>query len=276
MTRCSTLLALLFAATAASADGKAPTKAECFDAHERAQLAQKERKLLAARQDYALCSHAACPKLVKTECEAELPKVVAALSSVVVRVTEAGRAASAAKVTVDGKRVEAGVSVAELEPGEHVFRAELPDGRSAEKRVALREGERDSSVVLDIGAAPAAPDAPPAAPAPAPEPESQTSPAVWVLGGVALVGLGGFVAFGLSGKSQESDLDSCKPDCQRDDVDAMRRSYLFADISLGVALVATGVGAYLYVSGKEKKERGVFLRTAPAHGGVAASVGTRF
>lgn len=253
-----------------------PTKPECFDAHERAQLAQKEKKLRAAKQDYSTCANAACPKLVRSECEARLREIDAALSSVIVQASSAGNTEGVIRVTIDGAPVDQASGPIELEPGEHVLRAETSDGRSVEKRVTLPEGRRNEKITLDVpAAAPAAPKPePPPTPAPAP---SRISPAVWVLGGVAVIGLGGFIGFGLAGKGQESDLDSCKPDCKRDDVDAMRRSYLLADVSLGVALVAGGVGAYLYVSGsKKQQEQGVFVRAVPERHGMGARVGASF
>ncbi len=193
----------------------------------------------------------------------------------IVYALDAGKSASSIRVSIDGAPAEQASGAIELEPGEHLLRAETSDGRSVEKRVTLKEGQRDEKITLDVPAAERpAPAEPPPAPAPAP---SRISPAVWVLGGVAVVGLGGFVGFGLSGKSQESDLDACKPDCTRDDVDAMRRSYLFADISLGVALVAGGLGAYLYVSGnKKQQEQGVFVRAVPERQGMGARVGASF
>ncbi|MBK8994964.1 MAG: hypothetical protein IPM35_04325 [Myxococcales bacterium] len=271
-------LALAVVCTCASAFAApgTPTKPECFDAHERAQLAQKEKKLRAAKQDYSICANAACPKLVRSECEAELSKIDAVLASVIVFALDAGKSDSTIRVSIDGAPAEQASGPIELEPGEHLLRAETSDGRSVEKRVTLAEGRRNEKVTLDVpAAAPAAPSPePPPAPAPAP---SRISPAVWVLGGVAVIGLGGFVGFGLSGKGQESDLDSCKPDCKRDDVDAMRRSYLLADISLGVALVAGGVGAYLYVSGnKKQQEQGVFVRAVPERQGMGARLGASF
>jgi len=270
------LLAALLASSSASAQTKAPTKPECFDAHERAQLSQKEGKLRAAKQDYAVCANPACPKLVRSECEVELPKVSAAFASVIVSGLDGGKVSSGIKVSVDGASVELGTGALELEPGEHVIRAETSDGRQLEKRVSLKAGQRDEKVTLDVPAAKAPEPEPPPAPAPEAKP-SRVSPVVWVLGGVAVVGLGGFVGFGLSGRGKQSDLDACKPNCARDDVDSMRTSYLLADVSLGVALVATGLGAYLYVSGgKKKQEQGVYVRTLPQRSGAGVALGARF
>jgi len=69
-----------------------------------------------------------------------------------------------------------------------------------------------------------------------------------VSGGVALAGAVSFGYFALSGASAVRDLEQCKPYCPTNDVSRARTKYLLADISLGVAAVATGVGAYFLLS----------------------------
>lgn len=259
----------------ASAQDKAPSKPECFDAHERAQVSQKGEKLRAAKQSYGVCAHTACPKLVRAECEAELTRLAKAIPSVVIATFDRGKPSSGLEVTIDSAPAEATSGSVELDPGEHLFRAATSDGRSVEKRVTLSAGQRDVEVRLEVPA-PTAPTAP-VEPAPAPAAQRKLSPVIWVLGGVAVVGLGGFVGFGLSGRSQESDLDACKPSCRSSDVDSMRRSYLFADLSLGVALVAAGVGGYLYVKDKKRPaEQGMFVGAAADRHGMGARVGASF
>jgi hypothetical protein len=45
-------------------------------------------------------------------------------------------------------------------------------------------------------------------------------------------------------------LETCAPRCtNRSEVDAMRRSYLVADVLLGVSVAALGTSAYLLISG---------------------------
>lgn len=71
--------------------------------------------------------------------------------------------------------------------------------------------------------------------------------AVWILGGIGIAGVGSFLGFGLSGLSQRSDLDDrCKPSCPANDVDAMQRTYLIADISLAVGAVALAAALFVY------------------------------
>ena len=63
---------------------------------------------------------------------------------------------------------------------------------------------------------------------------------------MAVVGLGSFAVFALSGKSKEDDLaGKCSPNCSDDEVGSVKSSYLIADVSLGVAAVATIVAVVL-------------------------------
>ena len=56
------------------------------------------------------------------------------------------------------------------------------------------------------------------------------------------------------GHDQQPSLDECAPDCpnsRQDDYDAMRRNYLIADISLGVALASAGIATWTLISDGE-------------------------
>jgi hypothetical protein len=86
--------------------------------------------------------------------------------------------------------------------------------------------------------------------------------ASWILGGVALVGAGGFVYFGLGAKQDVDAMrSSCAPLCDPARVDAAKRDALLANISFGLgaaALVTAGV--LVFVS-----------QPAPATSGVSAT-----
>jgi hypothetical protein len=87
-----------------------------------------------------------------------------------------------------------------------------------------------------------------------------------VSAGGARAALGSFTYFALSGRSVQNDLELCKPNCEnRADIDRMRSRYLIADISLGVALVSLGVGAYAWT------QRSSEPLPARSQGEVAAS-----
>lgn len=273
--RISVAIAMLLATFPAAAAG--PSKDQCLNAHEQGQVAHKKGDMDAARQHFELCSDAACPDLVKNDCGERLKKLAAEIPSLTVRVL--GPGGSDAALTVDGKKATPRADGSlELTPGDHVLRATAADGRSAEEQVTLAAGSHGVTITLEL------PEPKPVEPAPTPKeepkPSSGVRPAVLVLGGVAVLGLAGFTAFGLAGRSKQSDLEaSCAPNCTRDAVDDMRQKYLFADISLGVAVVAGGAAAYLHFQ-KPKKEKPAptvaWISGAPLPHGAAVGVGGRF
>ena len=232
------LLVLAIAGTAATARAD-DSKGACFDAYEQAQRLRKSNKLRASREKLAQCAAAACPDFIRKDCTQWASEVDAAMASIVVS-TKGTRAAPGepTHVFVDGERVADAIDGAPIavDPGEHVVRCEV-GSRFVEQKVKVDE-KQQVPVVLDFGEP--KPDAPPPQPPP-PKVESRgLSPMTWVLGGVAIAGVASFVAFGLSGKADES----CAPNCSRGQVDSLRREYLFADVSLAVALVATGGALY--------------------------------
>ncbi len=115
--------------------------------------------------------------------------------------------------------------------------------------IVVSEGERSKQI--EVWVVPEKPKATPAPP-PANEPaqESWRRPTAYVLFGVGALGLAGFGYFGLRGRSQEADLEDCRP-CSDERVSDVSKTYLAADISLGVGLLSLGVGAYLFLTPTE-------------------------
>jgi hypothetical protein len=246
-----------------------PSKDQCIEAHEAAQLGERDGKLVAAREQFRTCAHEACPALVRDECGPGLERVAARVSSVRIDARAPG------DVSVDGQPLPAPAEdgSVELDPGEHVFRLRTDSKTLAEQRITLRDGEREVAVLLAPAPLVSAPSAPPP---PAPTRGSPTG--VYVLGGVAAAGLGTFVVLAISGRLQQSNLDDCKPSCQQSDVDDMKRTYLFADLALGVAAIAGGVAAYLHFKDKSRSERqlGAWVGAAPRPSGAELRAGVSF
>jgi hypothetical protein len=219
-----------------------PTQ-QCIDAHANGQVARGQGELLQAKQLFLSCAADGCPQVIRDDCakfgsevEAALPSVVVVartssgqdLPSATVRIDEAGDA-----LPVDGRALS-------INPGRHVFKIATPDGSTAAVTTVIREAEKYQRVVAQVAVR-----AQPASDTPEPEPnERGVSPLVYVFGGMGLVAASSFTYFALDGRSKEKTLDKCAPDCARSDVDAMRRSYLIGDVSLGVAVASLGVGAY--------------------------------
>jgi hypothetical protein len=259
--RTTTIAALLVAAalvadaTPSRVRAAPPDKATCNAAYEKGQRARKAGDLIRAREAFLLCARDPCPKVFQPECVQWLSEVEKILPSVVFEVTtEVGAPPRAVKVLVDGTVVATRLdgTAVPVNPGEHTFRFEADDRPAVEKRMLVVEGDRARRVSVSMpdpaattsGTGGAASDSGAGAGA-AP---GSTPWGGWLLLGVGAVAFGSFGYFGLHGLSQRSDLDRCTPHCNQADIDATRRSFLLADVSLGVGVVAAAAGAYFVLS----------------------------
>lgn len=219
----------------------------CIDAHAAGQEQRKQGALTAAKQLFAQCVAETCPALIRSDCAAFAAEVEAAMPSVVLGVTSgSGAPLPSARVSIDSAPESLpadGLRIA-LEPGAHTLRFELPDGRRRVETLVLREGEKGRTVQVRFQ-----------------DPESAAGfrvPALtYVFGGLGVLAGASFAYFAIDGRGKESDLDACAPRCStsewQDEADAMRTSYLAADVSLGVALVSLGLGTYFLVDAQKAK-----------------------
>lgn len=251
-----TLTLLVLAATPAAAaptakkhdpkhDPAAAAKATCVAAHEEGQSLRSQKKLRAARERFVACAKSECPAVLRKECGEQIEQIESVSPSLVFEARdEKGNADGSVKVSLDGTVVAerlTGTSV-EVEPGEHSVKFERGDGKVIEQKVLVAEGEKNRKIIAEY-----APVALPKDDHPPPPPEEKKIPlGTWVAGGVAVVALGSFAFFALSGKGTEDDLaGKCSPNCSDDQVGKVNRDYLIADVSLGVAAVATIVAVVL-------------------------------
>lgn len=272
-------LAGVFVLLAASVGhgGDDDVKRACIVAHADTQRHRQKGELTSARDAAVRCAQSGCPDMVRGECLRWVPELDEIIPSVLIEAEDAAGAPAQAVITVDGVDVTTRLGGAglPLEPGTHTFRADFGDGRHAEQRVVLREGQkrRRITLVMPSGAvtsvAPPVVVAPPVLRAPNPSSSRPTWP-LWVTSGAAAAAVGGFAWFGVAGREKEATMRaSCAPRCSSDDVRAMRRDYLAADLFLGAALIATGATVWLHLAGAR-------IEAAPVRGGGSAAVGGRF
>ncbi len=219
-------------------------KVRCATAYEQAQRTRKDGALLASREHLLVCAEEACPAILRSECVKWLGEVELATPSVIVVAEDAtGAEIVDVTVTIDGARVLERLDgrALPLDPGVHVFRVERASGEVIEQKVLVREGEKRRPVSVRFGAS-----ATPAAPIDRPTPSVPTG--TWVLGAVGVVGLGAFAAFQISGRSQKSDLDACAPRCHPDEVDSVRRTFVYGDVALGVGVAALAGAAIVWIA----------------------------
>jgi hypothetical protein len=232
----------IFGGATEQANAAEPTEAGCVETYEDALAHKKRGALTAAHKRFAECTQPACPAPVREECTGQVRKLAALIPTIVPSArTTGGEELVEVRVQVDGKVLTEKLDgrAHQLDPGPHTFRFETGGFPAQELRAVLAEGERLRKVeaVFDSGEKPA---------------EQPIPTLVYVLGGIGIAGLAGFTYFGLSGLSQESDLDSqgCEPNCSQGDTDDLKRTYLFADISLAIGIAGLGGATYLYVSSR--------------------------
>lgn len=255
-------------ATAAPFDKK-----KCFSAHEQGQVARKEGKLAAAAEQFSLCAVDQCPAEVRVECSKWLTDARGAMPSVVPSARGVdGRDLTEANVTVDGQLLTERLDgrAYELDPGEHRFVFQLPDGTRREQKFVLNEGQTNRQVSVDFSSL-----------RKKEQPAVTTRPvpgSVYVFGGLGLAALAASGVFAVLGKSKEDDLQmGCAPNCSDSDVSAMNRSYLVADVSAGVGLLSLAAATWLFLARPEKPAPAAWIDASPSsHGAGMLRLTTRF
>jgi hypothetical protein len=231
--------------------------ASCTEPYVRGQQLKNRGKLVPARVELQACVQA-CTGTFLVECKQWIQEVDRKLPTVVVRAeSPSGEDLPRTRVSIDGVAVRAELDgkPIPIEIGSHMVRLEAEGFTPVEREIVGVEGE--AGRILAVTLQPTAPAKPAGArlattdtpPAPETGPRRPIPIPVFVLGGVALVGGVGFTLFGLQGNATRSDLESrnCAPRCPIDDADAMDRSYLFADIALGVGIAAAAAATVLFL-----------------------------
>lgn len=248
--------ALVICASLATDSAFADDVQGCIEAHELAQVARKEGRLLEARDKLLTCAHDSCPSVLRRDCGPWLTEVTSSLPTVVVLAKGPdGSDLLDVRVSFDGKQIAASLDgrAIEVDPGVHTFRFETDGQEPVERKVVIREGVKNHELTVRFGGAAAEP-ASPSSVGSGPDTDMEaTRPVpvvVYVLGGLGVVSLATSVYFQAGGLSKRSDLDDrgCKPYCPVDDVDAAKRDILIGDIALGVGIASLGAATYFYLS----------------------------
>ena len=228
----------------------------CFTQHEEAQIARRDRRLLAARSALRLCSAAACRDAIRADCIEWMDQVDRSIPSAVVSARARGEDLTDVKVFVDGKLAADRLSGAalELDPGEHHFRVESPSWPPVERSVLMSEGVKNRPIEIEL-----APPAPPAAtvatgPSEPPRPrlERHLHRFDYVVGGIGLGALATGAAVGSWALVQRHQLShDCAPFCSSEEQTSLRTKLVIADVSFGVAAAALVIASVHFLRSGE-------------------------
>lgn len=248
-------LATALSLAALPAAATKPARA-CIAAHAEGQVDRDAGRLLRASEHFRACAMDSCPAIIRQEC-AELGVALSGqMPSLVVRAEDgAGNPIAGASATVDEKRMLPTLDGAPLllDPGVHQVDVALLDGRRQRLNLSLSFGEKERLAVARFELETRRPARP-----------SADNTLAYIIGGAGILGLGAWGAFAWDGRRRQGDLETCAPRCtDRSEVDAMRRSYLVADILLGLSAAAVGTSAYLLITNTDDesgmRERSVVL-----------------
>lgn len=257
-------VALLCSVSPALAD----TKSECAQAYEAAQEQRGGGKLRAAKESLVTCSQAACASFIKKDCAKWLSEVEAAIPTVVFSARAGKQDLTDVKVTLGDQALASALDgkAIPMDPGTHTFVFEHEKYGSKEVKFVIKEGKKAQAIEVvfegeDSGGGAAGGDSggdtrgDKGGVKVGTDGVKGSNTLGFVLVGLGVVGLGGFTYFALSGKSDENGLKCAEfKTCTDDDLDPIKQKYLFADISLGVGVVALGVGTVLLLTSGPKKE----------------------
>jgi hypothetical protein len=249
--------ALLVAPRAANA--AEPTTMECLAASENSLTLSSQHKLRAERAQLLICSAVSCPVEVRKECLSRVDAANAAIPALVFEAKDgAGKDLSAVKVTMDGELLAERLDGTALlvDPGEHVFSFESAGSPVLEKRLIIRESQKDRREVIVIGEQPATSKKKPdeatllkplqdtTAPPVVERPTLSTQRIIaLVAGGVGVVGVGFGSYFGVRAMSKKKTAeDACPGTCTDDHgVELWSQAKTAGNIST-VAFIVGGVG----------------------------------
>lgn len=254
--RVGVVLVVLSMTRSAAADDKQI----CLDASEKAQQLKIDGKLVEAREQLALCSQKACPKLVRQDCTQWMSELLTALPSVVPAAKDRkGRDIVDVRVSVDGKVLTETLDGKALviDPGVHSLHFETSGAPARDETVVVKPGEKNRIVTVtfatgdDDAATPSGPAAGTDAQT-GPTSSSSAPVAAYVFGSLGVAALGAALIVQLGANSDAGNLrDTCAPKCKQSDVDDIQTKYTIAGVTAGVggALVITGALLFLLRGG---------------------------
>jgi hypothetical protein len=259
----ASLLAPLFACAAGFFAPEAHAdEAACIAASEQALTLRQQGKLHDALQQLAVCAEASCSSEVKAECTQRIGAIDAAMPTLVLEAKDgAGNDLYEVRVSMDAAPLMASLDGRPLsiDPGEHAFTFETAGQAPVERKLVLREGEKDRHESVVIGPpAPPPPVAPlpvAAQPAPPHAPLGKQKTLAIVSGGRGVVGVGLGVWFGaFAASSQSKEKSDCSPAActnrpqATEDYNTARQDAVASTIALGAGAAMVAAGAVLWLS----------------------------
>jgi len=266
--------------TSSASASPAKDAVTCESAFERAQHERNAGRYVAALSSAVNCTNPVCGDALFNECGRVYAELQSAIPTVVLGARDATGDLYDVQVSVDGQVLLERLDgrPVPLDPGPHKFTFHAAGHAPVERDATVRAGEKYRQIAAIFG--PAEPQLAPPGMAvgaqSAPTPSRQIPVASYVLGGVGLIGIGGFVAFRVIGARDYDTLQQgCAPTCPSSDIDQVKQKYTLSYVSLGVGAAALASAVVVYFAqGDSATKTG--LSVSPTRDGMTAHVVTHF
>jgi hypothetical protein len=285
-------LTLGMVCSAPSRAGAGGVADRCASLAEEGQDLRAARRLAEARARFTDCARSECPAVVRSDCSRWQGEVAESEPTVVFGARASGNEdVTQVRVSVDGALLVDhldGKAVG-VDPGAHVFRFEREGAPPVERRVLIREGEKNRLLAIEWPP-PAAPDAKREATAPSAQtapPLSETPPTVrpsprdytwaYLLGAIAVASLGASAVLEVRGVSDWNDLRSgcgASGTCSSSQKSSVEREIWAGNVAFFVGVAALGGATWVVLA--QAKKPGVALRVVPRTNGASASLSASF
>ena len=241
---------------------------QCAAAYEATQRQQQKSELVDALESAERCARTSCPSLLRDDCLKWTSELRPKLPTLVVRVRGSdGCARTDAKLSVTGHSRKHPTDDALLvDPGVHEIKVTDPaSGQTKTQTINFAAGERrdidvdfanEGAVCTSSGVN---------------TPLGRVSTLTLALGGAGAGLVIAGATLGIIGASKRSDLDACRPDCGRDQIDSVRPFFLFGDVLAGFGILALGAAAVTFFASDTKAAAASGPRFVVGASGVGAS-----
>jgi hypothetical protein len=223
-----------------------------------------------AREKLLACAQSGCPALISNDCGTWLGEVEASLPSVVLAVVDdEGRDVIEVTVSANQRTLTERIDgqALPLDPGSYELTFKAPGFAPRSIALTVRQAEKNRLVRVQLTRE-------------APKASGGIPLASYVLGGVAIAGLGTFAFFALSGADEYDTLeDTCARSCTEAQVEDGKLAYIVADVGLGIGVASAAAAVIVYVLSQpddEEKAPSTRIDIAPTQGGARAQWTARF
>lgn len=259
------------------------SKLECSDAFEQSQRLRNSADYLEAAGQALRCASDACGAFLSEECGRLYGEIQAATPSVVLAARSAdGAELQNVSVTLDGGSSSLPLDGKPLlvNPGHHEFVFEARGREPSKLTTTILAGERFRPIIAVL-AEKAPPQPPPSERGEAASGRAQHGRipvASYVLGGIGVAGLAGFVGFRIAGANDYAALErDCKPTCTQSSVDAVRQKYVLSYTSLAIGAAASIAAVTFYFAApSQPSQQAATLQIRQVSSGLTAHLDLRF